>query len=205
MDGWMMVAAYVGGAGVLALIANRSKFLRRRAGWGAFGEKNRPDGFEGAQAAVLASLGTGRAAMDVGDWRVFRPSFGVRALPFALGAAITYHFLYPEQTPGFQTVPTPPEMYAAMMLAVAASCAYVLRARVSTNGDGLRVRGLLTDKRYDLHNLREVEEDGVHSYRLSFIGGKTVEILKTVEGAAELRHMLRTRLERNRDARVTGS
>lgn len=205
MDGWVMVAAYVGGAGVLALIANHSKIMRGLAGWGTFGAKTRPDSIEGAQAAVLASFGTGKEAVDMGKWRVFRPSIGVRLLPFALGAMIIYHYLYPEQTPGFQTVPTPPEMLAAMMLAVAASCAYVLRARVSTNGDVLRVRGLLTDKRFDLHSLRDIEEDGVHSYRLSFVGGKHVEILKTVEGAAELRQMLATRLEQNRDARITRS
>ena len=205
MDGWVMVAMYVVPAAVLALASKKSGYLRRRMGWGTFGEAPRPDSFEGAQAAVLASFGTGREAQDMGKWRVYRPSIGVRLLPFVLGAAITYHFLYPEQTPGFQTMPTPPEIYAAMMLAVLASCIYVLRARVSTNGDVLRVRGMLTDKRFGLHNLRGIEEDGVHSFRLSFIGGKTVEILKTVEGAAELRHMLGTRLEQNRDARITRS
>jgi len=196
MDGWMMVAAYVVPAAVLALVMNRSKFLRRRAGWRNMGEA-RADSFERAQAAVLASFGTGREAADMGKWRVFRPSIGMRLLPIALGVAMTYHFLFPEQTPGFQTVATPPEMYAAMMLAVLASVTYVWRARVSTNGEVLRVRGIFTDKRFALHRLRDVEEDAVHSYRLTFFGGQSVEIPKTVEGAAELRHMLETQLDQN--------
>ena len=51
--------------------------------------------------------------------------------------------------------------------------------------------GLGTDE------LVSVEEDAVHSFRLGFADGRSVEILKTVAGAAELRHILRVRLERN--------
>lgn len=197
MDGWVMVAVYVAGAGALALIANHSRVLRGAVGWGKFGAKNRPSDVQGAQAAVLAAWGTDRDATNMGKWRVYRPSIGVRLLPIALGAAMICHYLFPEQIPGMQLIPTQPEMMAAMLLAVAASCAYVWRARISTNGEVLRVRGLIRDQRFNLANLVSVEEDAVHSYRLAFTGGRHVEILKTVEGAAELRHMLETQLDQN--------
>lgn len=200
MDGWGMVALYAIGAGALALLATKSRLLRRYAGWGRFGAKNRPDSIEGAQAAVLASIGTGRAAQSVGKWRVFRPSIGTRLLPFALGAVFVYQYLYqdaPTNPLNVEIFDLPREMFLAIMALVAASCGYVLRNRVATNGAVLKVRGLLRERRYALDRLREIEEDGVHSYRLTFTGGQVVEIMKTVEGAAELRQMLAHRMEQN--------
>ncbi|WP_339986440.1 hypothetical protein [Gymnodinialimonas ulvae] len=52
---------------------------------------------------------------------------------------------------------------------------------------------------------RDPKDHHVHSNRLASDAGAYAKGLKTVEGAAELRHMLAKRQEQNRDARVTGS
>jgi hypothetical protein len=123
-------------------------------------------------------------------------------LPFGVGAALTFYFLNPDvlaKSEGIEHVGPifPQEMYLVMMALVAWSCLHVLRAEVSIGPDELTVRGILGQRTYRLDDLRDIEEDGVHSFRLTFLGGDTAEIFKTVTGAAELRASLASRLDSN--------
>lgn len=190
-DDLLFMLVYLGPAIVLALAARRSRLLRRMTGWHRFGSRPRPDGVEAAMAATLAAVGTGRAARTEGDWRVFRPSLGTRLLTPALSVAL---ILTMQDTS--LMAPVPPAMVAFILLTLVYANLAMLLYRVEIGGDVLVLRSApWPATRFDLRQLVSVEEDAVHSFRLAFADGRSGVILKTVAGAAELRHMLQVRLE----------
>ncbi len=192
-----MILIYLVPAILIALAARYSRRLRGFLGWHGFGTKARPDTMEGAMSAVLATVGTGRDAATEGDWRVFRPSIGARLLTPALTVAMLIT-MYRNSDAGLAPVDLPPMAANAILLVLIYANIAMLRYRVEVFGDELVLRSTLWPaRRFDLRDLRSVEEDAVHSYRLTFSGRRNAEILKTVAGAAELRHMLQVRLEQN--------
>jgi hypothetical protein len=191
------ILLYLGPAVALALLARRSRALRRMMGWHAFDSRPRPDTTEAALSAGLAAIGTRRAAVTDGDRRVFRPSLGTRLLTPALSVALVLTMVRPSAL-GYQQVDLPPAMAGCILALLAYANLSMLRYRVEVSGETLVLRTtLLPSRSFDLRELVTVEEDAVHSFRLGFADGRSVEILKTVAGAAELRHILRVRLERN--------
>lgn len=197
MSGLTSILVYLGLAAALAFAARYSRALRRMIGWHAFGSRPRSDTVEGALSARLASVGTQRAAVTEGDWRVFRPSIGVRLLTPVLSVALMLTMVDPSAL-GYAQVDLPPEMAGGILLLLVYANLSMLRYRVEVSGDTLALRStLMPTRHFDLRLLNRVEEDAVHSFRLGFADGRSTEILKTVAGAAELRHILRVRLERN--------
>jgi hypothetical protein len=197
MDDMTMILVYIGLAVVVMVAARRSRALRRRIGWHNFGSRPRAGTGEAAIAAGFAALGTGRQAVTEGDWRVFRPSIGARLLTPLLTALLLLTMFGPEAL-SRERIDLPPLMAEGMILLLAYANVAMLRYRVEVSGDTLALRStLLPTRHYDLRDLRTVEEDAVHSFRLGFADGRSVEILKTVAGAAELRQILRVRLEQN--------
>ena len=191
-----VIAVYLVPAIFIAVLANRSKVLRRLQGWREFGNAGRPDSVEAAQVAVVASLGTGRDAMTNGQWRVFKSSWGMRlVMPGLCGATIYYMFFEPATAAEMSGLPIVSLLF---LLASGYGLLHVYRYNVSTNGHILRIRSAVDrERRFALDQLIGVEEDAVHSFRLKFADGRHVEILKAVEGADELRHILAHRLEQN--------
>lgn len=197
MDDLTMILVYIALAVVVMVAARRSRALRRMIGWHDFGSRPRAGTGEAAIAAGLATLGTGRQAVTEGDWRVFRPSIGARLLTPLVTVLLLLTMFDPESL-GRERIDLPPLMAEAMILLLAYANVAMLRYRVEVSGDVLALRStLLPTRHYDLRDLRTVEEDAVHSFRLGFADGRSVEILKTVAGAAELRQILRVRLEQN--------
>ena len=197
MSDLTMFLVYLGLAVALAFAARYSRVLRRMIGWHTFGSRPRSDTIEGALSARLASVATEMEAVTEGDWRVFRPSIGARLLTPALSVALLLTMFDPSKL-GYAEVDLPPMMAAGILLLLVYANVSMLRYRVEVAGDTLALRTtLLTVRQFDLRQLDAVEEDAVHSFRLGFADGRSVEILKTVAGAAELRHILRVRLKRN--------
>jgi hypothetical protein len=197
MSDLTLILAYLGLAAALAFAARYSRGLRRMIGWHAFGSQPRSNTDEGALAARLASVGTGLEAVTEGDWRVFRPSIGTRLLTPGLSVALLLTMFDPS-TLGYAEIDVPPMMAAGILLLLVYANVMMLRYRVEVSGDTLGLRTTLLPVRlFDLRLLDDVEEDAVHSFRLDFADGRSVEILKTVAGADELRQILRVRLKRN--------
>jgi len=197
MSDLTMFLVYLGLAVALAFAARYSRVLRRMIGWHTFGSRPRSDTIESALSARLASVGTEMEAVTEGDWRVFRPSIGARLLTPALSVALLLTMFDPSKL-GYAEVDLPPMMAAGILLLLVYANVSMLRYRVEVAGDTLALRTtLLPVRQFDLRQLDAIEEDAVHSFRLGFVDGRSVEILKTVAGAAELRHILRVRLKRN--------
>lgn len=138
---------------------------------------------------AASRIGTARPARQALHHREYRSSLGVRGLTAVLSLAV---MAAATSGDAFLFDGIPPLLIPALLgLLLIYANLYVWRFAVRIDGSEIVVvTEYLTERRFDLKDLTMVTEDGMHRMRLYFMGGKKVDLLKSVEGYDELMQVL---------------